>query len=150
MTPEHQARELVLGQALSPGKYATYALGLGFFAIVFAFIPLFGVIIGILVALAAWKYVKTGTMKLLSYVLAAVMVAVSFTSWVLLSGPASAGITSQELINKGGVYAMFGYPMKIADYTNTLFFKKPATQDWATFQGWGSPTVTTTPAGGAI
>jgi len=149
MNPEQSAKELVLGDALSGSKFAMAAIGAGFLAIVFSFLTVIGIIVGIAMVLIAMKFVKGGTNKMIAFLLGAVMIASGIAS-TLWGGATTTGITSTELKAVGGVWSLFGFALYPVDKIQGFIWNKPEATDWFTFKGIGSPTTTEPLSGGAI
>lgn len=148
MSPEDQAREAVVGAGLGAGKFAAMAVGIGFLGVLFGFIPLFGIIIGILVIIAGWKWAKAGTYKLMAYLFGAAAIAASFAT-MLFTEAAQTGTTTAEFQAQGGVWTLFVPASMTMDWINSALFSKTATTTWKTQQAWGTtPTPTSLPSDG--
>jgi hypothetical protein len=147
--PQKAVKEAVLGDALGAGTYAMAAIGMGFLAIVFSFLTVFAIVIGLIVVLIGWKYIKGGTNKMFAYLAGAVMIA-SGIAGSLFGSATTAGTTSAQLQSMGGVWKLFGYSLVPLDYIQQAIWNKPATTSWIVFKGISTSGTAAPSGGGAI
>jgi len=137
-------REHVIGDSISSGKYVMAAVGMGFLGALLGFIPLVGILIGLIAIVVAWKWLKTGISKVAGYVLGASAIAAGIAS-SLWGSAAQANATSANFKAQTGVWKLFGYAMVPLDYANQYIFNKSAGTTWNAVRGV-SFTTSSTPA----
>jgi len=111
----------VLGAALEDMKYLGALVGGGLLGLLTAWIPIFSIIIGIIVILATWKFVKSGTMKLVGYAYALVNIVGGLLSTMAM-GAMSFNQTAADFEAAGGIWSLFTPYMAVTEKLNAGIF----------------------------